>query len=77
MPRLFTGLEMPEVVVGQLALLRGGVVGRAGSSPRMTTSRFDSSATSTRAWLATSTTPSAASVGRSAHLLRGTELVWW
>ena len=27
MPRLFTGLEMPEVVVGQLALLRGGVVG--------------------------------------------------
>ena len=29
MPRLFTGLELPEVVVGQLALLRGGVVGRA------------------------------------------------
>jgi RNA 2',3'-cyclic 3'-phosphodiesterase len=27
MPRLFTGLELPEVVVGQLALLRGGVVG--------------------------------------------------
>ena len=26
MPRLFTGLELPEVVVGQLALLRGGVV---------------------------------------------------
>jgi RNA 2',3'-cyclic 3'-phosphodiesterase len=27
MPRLFTGLELPEVVVGQLALMRGGVVG--------------------------------------------------
>jgi 2'-5' RNA ligase len=27
MPRLFTGLELPEVVVGQLALLRGGVIG--------------------------------------------------
>jgi RNA 2',3'-cyclic 3'-phosphodiesterase len=27
MPRLFTGLELPEVVVGQLALLCGGVVG--------------------------------------------------
>ena len=27
MPRLFTGLELPEAVVGQLALLRGGVVG--------------------------------------------------
>jgi RNA 2',3'-cyclic 3'-phosphodiesterase len=27
MPRLFTGLELPEVVVGQLALLRSGVVG--------------------------------------------------
>jgi RNA 2',3'-cyclic 3'-phosphodiesterase len=26
MPRLFTGLELPEVVVGQLALMRGGVV---------------------------------------------------
>jgi RNA 2',3'-cyclic 3'-phosphodiesterase len=27
MPRLFTGLELPKVIVGQLALLRGGVVG--------------------------------------------------
>ena len=27
MPRLFTGLELPEVVVGQLAVMRGGVVG--------------------------------------------------
>jgi RNA 2',3'-cyclic 3'-phosphodiesterase len=27
MPRLFTGLELPETVAGQLALLRGGVVG--------------------------------------------------
>lgn len=27
MPRLFTGLEVPQAVVGQLALLRGGVVG--------------------------------------------------
>ena len=27
MPRLFTGLELPVVVVGQLALLRSGVVG--------------------------------------------------
>ena len=27
MPRLFTGLELPEPVVGQLALMRGGVVG--------------------------------------------------
>jgi 2'-5' RNA ligase len=26
MPRLFTGLELPDAVVGQLALLRGGVV---------------------------------------------------
>ena len=27
MPRLFTGLELPETVVGQIALARGGVVG--------------------------------------------------
>jgi 2'-5' RNA ligase len=27
MPRLFTGIELPEAVVGQLALMRGGVVG--------------------------------------------------
>jgi RNA 2',3'-cyclic 3'-phosphodiesterase len=27
MPRLFTGLELPEVVAGQLALARGGVAG--------------------------------------------------
>jgi RNA 2',3'-cyclic 3'-phosphodiesterase len=27
MPRLFTGLELPEAVVGQLAFMRGGVVG--------------------------------------------------
>ncbi len=27
MPRLFTGLELPEAVVGQLALMRGGIVG--------------------------------------------------
>ena len=27
MPRLFTGLELPGAVVGQLALMRGGVVG--------------------------------------------------
>jgi len=27
MPRLFTGLELPNAVVGQLALLRGGVAG--------------------------------------------------
>jgi RNA 2',3'-cyclic 3'-phosphodiesterase len=27
MPRLFTGLELPKAVVGQLALMRGGVVG--------------------------------------------------
>ncbi|MGB7976037.1 MAG: RNA 2',3'-cyclic phosphodiesterase [Roseiarcus sp.] len=27
MPRLFTGLELSEAVVGQLALMRGGIVG--------------------------------------------------
>jgi 2'-5' RNA ligase len=27
MPRLFTGLELPDGVAGQLALMRGGVVG--------------------------------------------------
>src|ERR1700730_12000271 len=27
MPRLFTGLELPDAVVGQLVLARGGVVG--------------------------------------------------
>lgn len=27
MPRLFTGLELPEAVVGQFALMRGGIVG--------------------------------------------------
>jgi len=27
MPRLFTGLELPEAVVGQIALARGGVMG--------------------------------------------------
>lgn len=27
MPRLFTALELPETIVGQLALMRGGVVG--------------------------------------------------
>jgi RNA 2',3'-cyclic 3'-phosphodiesterase len=33
MPRLFTGLELPEMVVGQLALLRGGVVGARWLAP--------------------------------------------
>ena len=27
MPRLFTGLELPAAVVGQLTLMRGGIVG--------------------------------------------------
>jgi RNA 2',3'-cyclic 3'-phosphodiesterase len=27
MPRLFTGLELPQTIVGQIALARGGVVG--------------------------------------------------
>ena len=27
MPRLFTALELPGAIVGQLALARGGVVG--------------------------------------------------
>jgi RNA 2',3'-cyclic 3'-phosphodiesterase len=27
MPRLFTGLELPDAVVGQFALMRGGIVG--------------------------------------------------
>jgi RNA 2',3'-cyclic 3'-phosphodiesterase len=27
MPRLFTGLELPDAVAGQLALMRGGIVG--------------------------------------------------
>ena len=27
MPRLFTGLELPEAIVGQLALMRGGIAG--------------------------------------------------
>ena len=27
MPRLFTGLELPGAVAGQLALMRGGVAG--------------------------------------------------
>ena len=27
MPRLFTGLELPQIVVGQIALARGGVAG--------------------------------------------------
>ena len=27
MPRLFTGLEVPEAVISQLALMRGGVAG--------------------------------------------------
>src|ERR1700677_3644155 len=27
MPRLFTGLELPDAVVGQLALMRGGIAG--------------------------------------------------
>ena len=27
MPRLFTGLELPDAVVGQLAFMRGGIVG--------------------------------------------------
>ena len=29
MPRLFTGLELPDTVVGQLALMRGGVIALA------------------------------------------------
>jgi 2'-5' RNA ligase len=32
-PRLFTGLELPEAVVGQLALARGGVVGARWMEP--------------------------------------------
>ena len=65
MPRLFTGLELPEVVVGQLALLRGGVVGARWLEPEdyHITLRFvgDIDARTSRA---TSTTPSATSVGR-------------
>jgi RNA 2',3'-cyclic 3'-phosphodiesterase len=33
MPRLFTGLELPYAVVGQLALMRGGVVGASWIEP--------------------------------------------
>lgn len=33
MPRLFTGLELPGAVVGQLALMRGGVVGASWVEP--------------------------------------------
>jgi 2'-5' RNA ligase len=33
MPRLFTGLELPEGVAGQLAFLRGGVVGARWMEP--------------------------------------------
>ena len=42
MPRLFTGLELPEAVADELALVRGGDCrARAGSSPRITTFRFN------------------------------------
>jgi RNA 2',3'-cyclic 3'-phosphodiesterase len=33
-PRLFTGLELPDTVVGQLTLLRGGVVGARWVEPQ-------------------------------------------
>ena len=33
MPRLFTGLELPDAVAGQLALMRGGVVGARWMEP--------------------------------------------
>ena len=33
MPRLFTGLELPGAVAGQLALMRGGVVGASWVEP--------------------------------------------
>jgi RNA 2',3'-cyclic 3'-phosphodiesterase len=33
MPRLFTGLELPETAVAQIALARGGVVGAHWSDP--------------------------------------------
>ena len=33
MPRLFTGLELPEAVVGQIALARGGVIGARWMEP--------------------------------------------
>jgi RNA 2',3'-cyclic 3'-phosphodiesterase len=33
-PRLFTGLEVPDTVVGQLTLLRGGVVGARWVEPQ-------------------------------------------
>ena len=33
MPRLFTGLELPDAVVGQLALTRGGVAGARWMEP--------------------------------------------
>ncbi len=44
MPRLFTALEIPRLVAGDLAALRGGVQGAAGSTPRIITSRCVSSA---------------------------------
>ncbi len=34
MPRLFTGLELPENVVGEIALARGGVVGARWLEPK-------------------------------------------
>ena len=34
MPRLFTALELPEAVVGQLALMRGGIAGTRSLGPR-------------------------------------------
>ena len=32
-PRLFTGLELPEAVAGQLALMRGGIAGARWMEP--------------------------------------------
>jgi 2'-5' RNA ligase len=63
MPRLFSGLELPEAVVGQLALMRGGVVGARWLEPEdyHVTLRFIGDID---ARTATSTRRSATSAGR-------------
>ena len=50
MPRLFTGLEVPQDIAFELNLMQGGVWGARWIEARIITSRSGSSATSRSGW---------------------------
>ncbi len=76
MPRLFTGLELPEAVVGQLALMRGGVVGARWLEPEdyHITLRFIGDID---ARMARDIDDALSDIGRPKALVRFEELSWF